>query len=172
MSAQTEESATPQRASRSLRRPRRWARRTALWGGLAVFALVIAGYPTNLFYGAGGITYSKAHRYTGFLAEGAVWMIRSPIAPMAGSPRTHEMECFKSNARSASDFSWWFSAQSGSSSFFFVLPYWAFAVPALAGSLWGWRRLRRLRNSGKTCMKCGYDRAGLPAGAPCPECGQ
>ncbi len=37
------------------------------------------------------------------------------------------------------------------------------AVPAV-------RIARRLRPAWK-CPTCGYDRRGLPAGAPCPECG-
>ena len=40
-----------------------------------------------------------------------------------------------------------------------------------AGGLWatfGWRR----RKARPGCVKCGYDLAGLPVGACCPECGR
>jgi hypothetical protein len=45
-------------------------------------------------------------------------------------------------------------------------PFLLTAIPA--GLLW-WKDLRRL-GPGR-CPKCGYDRAGLTAGANCPECG-
>jgi hypothetical protein len=54
----------------------------------------------------------------------------------------------------------------------------ALGVPALACALaaaWAWwpdvRAWRARRREGK-CPACGYDRAGLAAGANCPECGK
>ncbi|HVU64866.1 MAG TPA: hypothetical protein VHC70_12875, partial [Phycisphaerales bacterium] len=42
----------------------------------------------------------------------------------------------------------------------------AWGLLFLPGTVRRWRRRR-----GGRCVKCGYDRAGLAAGAPCPECG-
>lgn len=39
---------------------------------------------------------------------------------------------------------------------------------AVGGVRWSWRRLRYKRGA---CVACGYDLAGLPEGAGCPECG-
>ncbi len=55
----------------------------------------------------------------------------------------------------------------------------ALAVPLLppavllgGAALWAARRhRRRVRLRGNLCVRCGYDRTGLPAGADCPECG-
>lgn len=49
------------------------------------------------------------------------------------------------------------------------LPLAAFALPALV--LW-WPHVRAIgRAKPGHCPRCGYDRAGLAAGAKCPECG-
>jgi len=58
------------------------------------------------------------------------------------------------------------------------LPVWpGFAINTLfyAAIAWGLWLIppairRRLRRRAGKCVKCGYDRRGLPEGAPCPEC--
>lgn len=35
-----------------------------------------------------------------------------------------------------------------------------------------WSRLTHRRTPAWMCRRCGYDRRGLPPGAPCPECGE
>lgn len=51
------------------------------------------------------------------------------------------------------------------------LPLWIpFAAFALPGA-WLWRRRRGLVRLGG-CPACGYDRTGLAAAVPCPECGE
>ena len=52
-------------------------------------------------------------------------------------------------------------------------PIWAAAIfPVYKVGLWvaGSRSRRRRRRLG-LCLRCGYDRRGLPAGGRCPECG-
>ncbi len=35
-----------------------------------------------------------------------------------------------------------------------------------------WSRFAHRRTPPWACRRCGYDRRGLPPGAPCPECGE
>jgi hypothetical protein len=57
----------------------------------------------------------------------------------------------------------------GAPDWMIILPWLAAAAALAWPELRAWRRRRR----GETrCVKCGYDRRGLPgAGAACPECG-
>ena len=50
-------------------------------------------------------------------------------------------------------------------------PLWPFTLAGGTVALLCWRRRRRLARIG-CCKVCGYSLAGLPAGAPCPECGR
>lgn len=51
-------------------------------------------------------------------------------------------------------------------------PLWMPTVVALlcAGVAWRCGRRARLRDRGRVCRECGYDRAGLAEGSGCPEC--
>jgi hypothetical protein len=53
------------------------------------------------------------------------------------------------------------------------VPLWWLALPALLATLTAWRvdTLARRRARLNLCPKCNYDRAGIGAGAVCPECG-
>ncbi|MFG0284295.1 MAG: hypothetical protein ACF8R7_07720 [Phycisphaerales bacterium JB039] len=51
------------------------------------------------------------------------------------------------------------------------VPLWPLAALGAGGALLAWRMGRR-RASAELCQRCGYSLAGLPAGAPCPECGR
>ena len=53
------------------------------------------------------------------------------------------------------------------------LVLWPFPLPlwTVGGLLLWWARWSRIRAMRGLCLKCGYDLAGLDAGAPCPECG-
>jgi hypothetical protein len=54
-----------------------------------------------------------------------------------------------------------------------TVPFWLPAVFTLGASLAAWRRdaAARRRACAGACARCGYSRAGLDAGAACPECG-
>ena len=53
------------------------------------------------------------------------------------------------------------------------IPLWFLAASSLLGTVVAWRldALARRRERVGRCPKCHYDRAGLAAGAVCPECG-
>ncbi len=50
-------------------------------------------------------------------------------------------------------------------------PLWPFTLAGGTVALLCWRRRRQVTRIG-CCNTCGYALAGLPAGAPCPECGR
>lgn len=54
-----------------------------------------------------------------------------------------------------------------------AIPIWMLALPTLLLTAAAWRLdiLARRRARVGLCVKCGYSRAGLAAGAVCPECG-
>jgi hypothetical protein len=54
---------------------------------------------------------------------------------------------------------WWYAS----------LPLWPLVAVVDVMAVRAWRRF--LRQSGHACAVCGYSRAGLAAGAVCPECG-
>ena len=51
----------------------------------------------------------------------------------------------------------------------FSIPLWCLAILTATPTFLIWRRDRKRNPNG--CPKCGYDRTGLPADRPCPECG-
>ena len=53
-----------------------------------------------------------------------------------------------------------------------TVPLWSIAVATAFSSALAWRASRRaVRLRPHSCRCCAYPRAGLAAGAPCPECG-
>ena len=70
-------------------------------------------------------------------------------------------------------FRWWFRTVSLPGFRVVHIPLWLPALLSLLATAAAWRadakHLRRAREG--LCPECGYDRAGLAAGAVCPECG-
>ncbi len=71
-------------------------------------------------------------------------------------------------------FTSWFDAGIANGARFHAVPLWFPALLSLLATAAAWRfdakYLRRVREG--ACSACGYDRAGLAAGAVCPECGK
>jgi hypothetical protein len=68
---------------------------------------------------------------------------------------------------------WWFDGYFSPSYQYLSVPLWLPTALALAATITARRldaKARRL-NSALTCPRCAYPRAGLAAGAVCPECG-
>lgn len=86
------------------------------------------------------------------------------------APRSTEGEFLRLLWRDRSGVRWrpvsWRSTISASGMIF--VPLWMPLVPLAGATLWVF--LAR-RAGPECCGACGYDRSGLPAAAPCPECG-
>jgi len=91
-------------------------------------------------------------------------------------PPTFELSTPRSPLlRRLSGFSWW---PRRSTSFalnpivMYTVPLWIPLTLCGVPSAIAWRaHLRRRRRGPASCPSCGYDLRGLPASAPCPECG-
>ena len=66
---------------------------------------------------------------------------------------------------------WWGGIAGNTGRTMIWVPLWPFVVAGGTVSVLCWRRRRRLARIG-CCNACGYSLSGLPAGAPCPECGR
>ena len=51
------------------------------------------------------------------------------------------------------------------------IPLWWFILALGASTIHSYFKARSPHGQGTTCERCGYDRSGLPASSPCPECG-
>jgi hypothetical protein len=73
----------------------------------------------------------------------------------------------------ASDWSWWYGEHRATLVWNVHLPAWVPVTGLLVVTATAWRldALARRRPRFDLCPKCGYHRAGLAAGAKCPECG-
>jgi len=62
---------------------------------------------------------------------------------------------------------WWFEVRRPRVGTYFAVPLW---FPVLAAGAWTAFAHRKRRRPDE-CSVCGYERAGLASGSPCPECG-
>lgn len=68
---------------------------------------------------------------------------------------------------------WWFRGEWDEAARGVVVPWWAVCLPLVIATGIAWRRdvVAGRRGCLGKCGACGYDRGGLGAEAPCPECG-
>ncbi|MFM9996334.1 MAG: hypothetical protein ACKVU4_11100 [Phycisphaerales bacterium] len=66
---------------------------------------------------------------------------------------------------------WWVEVTFSQSGFTVAVPWWVPLVIVALPTAWLWWRDRRAGGRPGHCAACGYDLAGLGAGAACPECG-
>ncbi len=68
------------------------------------------------------------------------------------------------------ELNWWFSADSDRTITVIRVPMWALAAVSVLPTWWLWRRTAKPAPPGH-CSACAYDRRGIAADTPCPECG-
>ena len=162
--------------------PRRIAWWAARWLGLAGAILCAAAF---LFCRWGELRFDCGPRHEIELAYGAVeWQLR--MNPWISLPRDDFARRVRLGRRA--DLYWWrdvFPTGFGLGQMNYRpyvqrypylgvtsvevplwIPFAACVTPATAGWV---RQFRRRRRNG--CPRCGYELTGLPAAAPCPECG-
>jgi hypothetical protein len=67
---------------------------------------------------------------------------------------------------------WWFRSLTAWGAHTVSIPIWTFILPFFVAANIAWRfdHLARRRARLNHCPTCNYDRTGLPAASPCPEC--
>lgn len=165
-------------------RTRRFAAWVLIWiGVLAALLLVVSAWWSVEF--AQGSWWIKVGR-------GEIWVLDDPGMLFNGQsprglsgPRLNDKAGITWYAPDFEIYGWsnrwdWVFAAHGERGFGWAggarawdVVLWPFPLPlwTVGGLLLWWARWSRIRAMRGLCLKCGYDLAGLDAGAPCPECG-
>jgi hypothetical protein len=123
---------------------------------------------TSVYYRATvvGTPFNRAWQVAGG-AFSMEWMVRSPNGSLSGfgNPRREFLP------RDAYKLSLWPRYAASGTYRVLVVPLWPLM---LGGGLISWRLvvLFRRHSDPSLCRACGYARAGLARGSPCPECGR
>ncbi len=156
----------------------RRARRIAKWTGLTLALLIAAAWIVSLWWWCVYSRISPTEFRSAGLARGALVYSRSFFSQSSGVtqarwravrlPDPHNLGLPPSEA--ASLYMGLPRGRSVSGSLYVIVPLWipfvVLAIPT-AWLFWTDRRARRVGH-----CRCGYDLAGLPANAACPECGK
>lgn len=137
-----------------------------LWGGAVVSAALFALWVTSTVWYVGWRTSDDRLRV--HVAYGSVGLARSTVLQKAEPVKTHWVAAQMSQPNF-----WWVSTGGDAFEWWVWVPLWMPLVVSLGVTAAAWRLevlARRRARVGK-CASCGYDRAGLKAGAVCPECG-
>ena len=139
-------------------------RKMVKWGGAVVTVLLVV-----VWIGSGWwqICWERApDRYV---------VIAGGLLRLCDDNSSHgvRLGLFREIARADSPLRWWFYADPDRTFPQFGIPLWLPAVISLAVVITARRleTLARRRARLEFCARCNYDRAGLAAGAVCPECG-
>ena len=147
-------------------------RKTVKWGGAAVTVLLVVVWVGSCWKWRQNVTIGSTtlETATGFVIVGYMGEIdlidRSGVFTWPKNPPRLVIGPF--------EVYWWFwSWGTGTSYWRVLIPLWLPTVPALAATVYLWRRDARLRSRSvlNLCPKCSYDRTGLAPDATCPECG-
>lgn len=135
----------------------RWFR----WVGLVVSVVLIAVWISSGWWHVR--RFSAGGRLVGI---GSGILI---IGGFGGGPPTSRWETGTADGPAL----WWFNWDGGPGAWVVLIPLWAPAglSALLTAAAWKWHARIRQREGRGRCLACGYDLAGLPAGAVCPECG-
>jgi hypothetical protein len=157
-----------------MRRGRRW-RRIIKWAcaASAIFWLALAAVSVILSFNAIGSTRFLGGDFGGVRVTcgrvSVFAMVSPPDDPDRGVGPWH-FHCDET-LRPRLEWRWgWYEGKLGK---VLTIPIWipaSLSLTGFAALAWLDRRAARTERAGH-CPRCGYDRAGLPADAACPECG-
>jgi hypothetical protein len=141
-------------------------RKAVKWGGVVVSVGLVAAWVVSGWWSV--VWWSKRGDCAG-IAMGGVLIGRVDYDVPAKDRGLNIDRALTKN------FQWWFWAggHNRPSTWQVMVPLWVPAGVAMAAAAGAWRldALARRRARVGFCCGCGYDRAGLAAGAVCPECG-
>jgi len=144
---------------------KRRVRKTVKWGGALVTVALITSWIASMWWEA--TIYSRSLRFGVLWHSGLIVLVS-----FEKSDPPPEDEAWISRSQ-PHHFMWWFGFERTMDGWDAGAPLLPLALPTLALTIFAWHRdaaIRRRLRSG--CCSCGYDRAGLAAGAVCPECGK
>ena len=144
---------------------KRRVRKTIKWGGAGLTVLLVVVWIGSGWYGG----YYRARLDRMYIVSDGVFEIRTSHGPLDRV----KIE-WVSYDHDFSQWKWWFRWNTVWLFSHVEVPLWSPALLCLLATAAAWRAdatyLRRVREG--ACPACGYDRAGLAAGAVCPECGK
>ena len=139
------------------------ARKMVKWGGAMVaLVLLVAWIGSSL----GNVYWFPPSRYYAGVMSARLFIVDTGVIGNPGDPKRFRFE-------QPGQPGWCFDPTAWPVSRFYSMPLWPLPLLSLLATAAAWRveakYLRRAREG--ACPACGYDRAGLAAGAVCPECG-
>ena len=138
-------------------------RKSVKWGGAALVVGLATAWIGSAWWYVVSPTFG-AHQF-GLGLGRLSWLTEPSAASVFGSWYWRECSNFP--------FFWWFQYTTGPKRCGLYIPLWPALLITLIATGFAWRadliahRLAMI----SSCMKCGYSRTGLAAGAVCPECG-
>ena len=149
-------------------RPHPRIRAAVQGGGLILTLLLIAAWAGSAWW---GIHFLTADVWV-FAGNGQIgYSVSSGIANMVGIT-ADSMPAWRLVPLDAPGLKWGWTIFDGGWLSTVVVPLWSLTLAAALPTAAAWRQAHRARTRPQThCHRCGYPRAGLAAGAACPECG-
>jgi hypothetical protein len=151
--------------------------RVVRWGGAAACAVVVVVYTASGWWSVSSWAGRRALLSAGRGAVGAHW-INEPDDHLLKSIRDIDGRHPKLRRFTEKDDGWLWRPVLQRWSVFgapinvqAIVPLWLPLALSAAPTALAWCSHLRRRRAG-LCPKCGYDPAGLPPTAPCPECGR
>ena len=133
------------------------------WGGLVVSVLLLVVWVGSAY---GWFCYSVRRGYVLDVVRGQFTYMPFQTKSPFRKTRTEWMRA------SPTGFNWSAKYERTEYSWYVVVPLWPFVAISIATTATAWRMdtLAQRRKRLGACPACGYDRTGLAANAPCPEC--
>jgi hypothetical protein len=130
-------------------------------------ALAAATWITTLFVGF----YIRRGLWTLELDDGAV-SIWKAVPNNSAYARTDSTKTFRVTNHDLASYVPMFTTAAGRFDWMARMPFWMpLVIAAGTTGFMQWKDNAARRRRLGLCTRCGYDRRGIAAGAPCPECG-